>query len=409
MREGFLKELLYKIGIIPIYSTYKQKRYDNKVSRGKENDKWYYKFLPIKNNKIVFVNFCGKGYGDNPKAIAEEIIRQKLDWDLVWLVNKVEEMPSCIRQVKYGSEEAMKELATAKLWVFNVRNVKHPTKRRSQKYLQTWHGGGVVIKPLEGMAEDALPPRYVDAAKRDGSICDYILSSDAIRSEVERKCFWLSAKTKILEFGTPKDDVFYDTEKHIYYNDKIRDLYNLTEETSIILYMPTFRDDGDITCYNLDYEKVIKAFENRFKTKCVLFVRLHPNVPNGVLSLPDNPSIIDVTSYPEANELLIVADYAISDYNNDAIAKMPLINNVSFIYAPDYIEYRKTRGLTNYYESLPIKICLNNYELVNNILELNRIDYFSVWKEFYKKYPSFEKGNASETTVSILKEIIKRG
>ena len=40
-------------------------------------------------NKIVFNNFNGKGYGCNPKYIAEEIIKQKLPYELVWLVKDV--------------------------------------------------------------------------------------------------------------------------------------------------------------------------------------------------------------------------------------------------------------------------------------------------------------------------------
>ena len=58
------------------------------------------------------------------KAIAEEIIRQNLSWDLVWLTKEHHnDIPKQIRQVKYGSPEAMREMATAKMWIINVRNV----------------------------------------------------------------------------------------------------------------------------------------------------------------------------------------------------------------------------------------------------------------------------------------------
>ena len=43
------------------------------------------RFLPIKRDKIVFCNFSGRGYGDNPKYIAEEIHKRKLNVDMVWL------------------------------------------------------------------------------------------------------------------------------------------------------------------------------------------------------------------------------------------------------------------------------------------------------------------------------------
>lgn len=47
-----------------------------------------FRILPISRNKIVFDNFCGKGYGENPKYIAEAILDSKVkDIDLIWLVD----------------------------------------------------------------------------------------------------------------------------------------------------------------------------------------------------------------------------------------------------------------------------------------------------------------------------------
>ena len=47
-----------------------------------------FRILPIAKNKIVFDNFCGKGYGGNPKYIAEAILDSKVkDIDLIWLVD----------------------------------------------------------------------------------------------------------------------------------------------------------------------------------------------------------------------------------------------------------------------------------------------------------------------------------
>ena len=40
------------------------------------------RILPIKKDKIVFCNFSGRGYGDNPKYIAEEIHKRNLNIDI---------------------------------------------------------------------------------------------------------------------------------------------------------------------------------------------------------------------------------------------------------------------------------------------------------------------------------------
>lgn len=46
-------------------------------------------FLPIKENRIVFDNFGGKGYGDSTKYIAEELIKSGRNYELVWLVDNL--------------------------------------------------------------------------------------------------------------------------------------------------------------------------------------------------------------------------------------------------------------------------------------------------------------------------------
>ena len=99
----------------------------------------------LKKNKLVFCNLHGNGYGGNPKYIAEEIIAQGLNYDLVWLLRKdlLEKchFPPSIRIVQYGTLEALYELVSAKIWINNVNgDFFYIPKRENQFYIQTWHG-----------------------------------------------------------------------------------------------------------------------------------------------------------------------------------------------------------------------------------------------------------------------------
>ena len=410
MKDGKIKKFLYFTKIIPLYSSVYSKIYwsiHNPEAKNEiKTDRWYFKFLTIKKDKIVFDNFLGKGYGDNPKAIAEEIIRQNLSWDLVWLTKEHHnDIPKQIRQVKYGSPEAMREMATAKMWIFNVRNVKHPKKRKKQVYLQTWHGGGIPLKKTEGMSK-ALSPKYVAAAKKDGQISDYIISSSSIRTEVFRKYFWINAKTEILEYGDPKLDVLFDKEKNIYFNKKIRNMYHLSEETGIIFYMPTFRDNLSTNFMNINFNKVLDTFEKKFGRKFVFFLRLHPNMYNTDLKIFDK-RVINVTSYPEAEELFLATDFGISDYSSSMILDLPLIGKPVFIYASDFSDYKCSRGLTEYYkERLPLYISTTNEELIDVINNFDNDLYFKLWKKFISIDNSFDDGNASKRVVDLMKKIL---
>lgn len=93
-------------------------------------------FLPIKENRIVFDNFGGKGYGDSTKYIAEELIKSGRNYELVWLVDNLSsyEFPKQIKTVKIDSIKALCMRATAKVWVDNVRHL-HPVKRKRSKYI----------------------------------------------------------------------------------------------------------------------------------------------------------------------------------------------------------------------------------------------------------------------------------
>ena len=403
MKNNAIKTFLYKIKVIPLYSSFLQYRYDAKQKRLQKTDRWYFRFLPIKKNKVVFDNFLGKGYGDNPKAIAEEIIRQHLDWDLVWLTRCHQDMPSQIRQVEYGSPEAMREMATAKMWIFNVRNVKHPEKRKGQVYLQTWHGGGIPFKKIEAMT-DNLPASYVETARKDGQICDYILSSSSMTSKIWHDYFWLNEKTVILDYGEPRLDILFSQKIQQNMNKQIRAQYHISENTGIVLYMPTFRDDFSMDFLDMDFSYILNVFEEKFNKKFVLLLRLHPNMSSVPVTTHDE-RIINVTSYPNAIELFLVSDFGISDYSNTIILQMPLLRKPTFIYANDFEIYKRDRGLTELYEQVPVQRASTNAQLADVIRNFDETLYFDAWEKFLKVDRSFNDGNASRRVVDFISTI----
>lgn len=136
--------------------------YRNKVLISSLYFKLCFSWLPVKKNKIVICNFAGCGYGCNAKYIAEEIINQKLNVDIVWLTKpefmKKEQFPPQIRLVNYYDiNKSLYELATAKIWIDNVKKSyfinKGLSKKKTQFYLNTWHGS-LGIKRLSWSVEN---------------------------------------------------------------------------------------------------------------------------------------------------------------------------------------------------------------------------------------------------------------
>ena len=69
----------------------------------------------VKPNKIIFMTF-NHTYSCNPKYICQELLRQKLPVDIVWVVkpDKPIDTPEGVRQVVYGTFAYLKEVAAAK-------------------------------------------------------------------------------------------------------------------------------------------------------------------------------------------------------------------------------------------------------------------------------------------------------
>lgn len=365
----------------------------------------YIKLKPIAKDKIVFDSFGGQGYGDNPKYIAEEIHRQALNWDMVWLTNDINiELPSYLRAVRYDSDAARRELGTAKFFVKNRRNGMKTPKKKGQIFLQTWHGG-LGFKRVEAAAEEKLSERYLAAAKKDGQECDAIISSCALQTEDYRQNFWLNPETEILEFGQPRCDALWGRE-HQEIAQKVRQELNIANDKAIILYTPTFRDEVTTDCYSLDYHGILNAFEKKYGKEFVLVVRLHPNVLRLCDFLQYNEKIINGSKYPDIQELFVASDFLISDYSS-AVFDFSLLNKPVFLCMLDFEEYKEIRGFTEVFDICPFPKAFSNAQMLTVIEQFHYDEYMRAFYQFKTEiWQPFDEGAAAQKTVDWLRQQI---
>lgn len=366
---------------------------------------WNLSFLPIKKKKIVFQNFLGKGYGCNPKYIAEEIIKQNLPYELVWLCNDLEsEFPKGIRKVKYGSFRAYYELATAKVWIDNVRNGLRVRKKKKQYYIQTWHGP-LGAKCLEKEAENLLSADYVKASKIDGSITDVILANSYLQELQFKRAFWLSKDTQIFKCGLPRNDFLVNNIKNIELKNTLREKYGFSLKSYIILYAPTFRDDASTKGYQLDFNKILESFCDTRQEECDLIIRLHPNVQKQSSFIQYGEHIHNGTFYSDIQELSLLSDCIISDYSS-SIFDFAIMNKPVFICTLDLEEYEQKRGLLREFYELPFPRSNSNEELISQITTFNLEDYSNKIKDYFLENPLYDIGEAAAVVVkSIIKKI----
>ena len=203
------------------------------------------RLIPVSNRKIVFASYNGQGYGDSLKYIAEELLRRNLHYDLVWLVNDMgASFPKGIRSVRYLSLRARIELCSAKVIIRNTKNGLYFPKRNNQFYLQTWHGD-FPLKYIEKEAEDKLYDTYIRASKEDSSMTDLVLAGTRLIHQIIRDSFWYDGD--IFDAGSPRNDIYFNVNQDKCHS--IKEKMNISAETHVALYAPTFRNEKEASPY----------------------------------------------------------------------------------------------------------------------------------------------------------------
>lgn len=361
-------------------------------------------YLPVKKNKIVFVQACGGGYRCNLKYIAEEIHRQQLPFDMVWLVNKYEyDIPSFIRKVKYNRIRAVYELATAKVFINNNKSYFPVKKKTTQTFIYIPHGQPG-CKCAEGDA--VLSENYIKASKFHSTQTDIFVSMGKYHTKVLKETFWIQETADIWEIGFPRNDQYY--KDRMSNRIEIRKKLNIPDDVRIAFYVPTFRDSGMTDAYNMDLHRVLNAFEKKTGEKWILFITLHPNFIWFAKPLYEfDDCIFDMSWYEDIHELFSIADVAISDYSSAALdfanSRKPV-----FLYASDIDDYTRMRGLKPMYYQMPFPLAKNNDEMEQNILNYNREERLRQFEEWMKcPYGSVDDGHASERFVERLKKVMQ--
>ncbi len=361
---------------------------------------WGYllKWLPVNRKKIVFNNFRGHGYGDSPKYIAEEIIRRKLPYDLVWLVDDMNmDFPPQIRKVSLQSIRPSYELSTARMIISNVKVSLPYRKKKNQYYLQTWHGS-VSFKAIEADAKDKLKPQYLKETMADSRLIDLFLSCNSIQTKEIQTCFWYDGE--IFECGSPRNDMLYKSKD---YQLKIKSQIGISAGEKIVLYAPTFRDDLRTDVYNLNLNDLRDKLCDSFGGDWCVLVRLHPNIREKLFTTTHD--IIDATSYPDMQELLLVSDVLITDYSS-TIYDASIMRKIVLLYAPDLEDYKENRGLKPVYFNFPTKINQSNEELLDYISRFDMNSYQRNLEDFLSGIQIFDDGNASKRVVDRIESVL---
>ena len=372
---------------------------------------------PIQPSKIVFDNYMGNGFGCNPKYVAQELIKRgdAEKYDLVWLVSRTDldrdALPPQIRTVRYGSLKSYFEYTTAKIWVSNYHKIYFAQcglrKREDQFFIQMWHGS-LGIKKIEGhVAALTQDKRWLRAAMATSEMTDWWISNSDFETNIYKSAFWGVTNEKILLYGHPRNDLFFDTEQLRMARQKVAAAYD-AEGEKILLYAPTFREDYRIDCYGVDFSDLAEHMKRRFGGKWTILVRLHPRICDLYADIiPSGAYVADATRYTDIQELLAAADCLITDYSSCAFDFM-LTRRPVFLFATDVREYDVERGFYYPLEETPFPLAHDNAELMKNIDTFDEAAYLPKVEAFLAEKGCIEDGHASERVADLIERLASR-
>ena len=323
-----------------------------------------FRIFPLK-KKIVFSSFLGKRYGGVPKEVYDQLKNERNDIEFVWLLNKRETIEGA-KIVPYLSLKSLYHLATAEVWIDDVRKGNWVRKRKGQFYIQTWHGSGPCIKKIELDAVDYLDPYYVKSLINDSKIADIFISACEWRTQNIRTAFGyhgriIKCSPAIKKFCSIDFEITKNVKKEL----------GIPYDMKVLLYAPTFRKDESISAYNIDYERILNALIKRDKTSWCIVIRLHPNVLKLQSLIKYNEFIINASSYGSFEKLLISCDAFITDYSG-TLFQAVYLNKETYIYANDYDVYiQQNRDLYFNLEAIGPPVVKSNEELEKAIFFYN--------------------------------------
>ena len=365
--------------------------------------RWIY---PIKRGRVMLVSWNGAQYNCNPRAIAEAILKNKdvsKSFELNYAFTAPDnfpDVPQQIHKVQIGTLEYYRLLATSQFIISNIRfaGLYFPYKKQEQLYIQTMHGGHG-LKRVEMDAD--LPASYQKSLLEDARRTDLMISDSRFWTELAHTAFRFPGE--VLEEGLPRNDVFFspDADK-LKIRRKVLDYVGLPVDDSeirLLVYTPTFRNNGRRDVYGFNVPPVTEALAKRFGGKWFVLVSSHPNMRTYYKEIYNfsNPVLKDVGMYPDLQDILISGDVCITDYSSAGM-EFCLPGKPVFLLARDMADY--DRGFYFDMHALPWPLAETDDELIQNIESFDEMAYKQKLSQFNQDIIGLnETGHASEAVI----------
>ncbi len=347
---------------------------------------FFFGLFPINEKKILFIS-TNYQLNDNPYAVFRYLKEHNKDgYRLIYLVARGTDV-SELQKGEYAYVRSLMgfyHLATHKYRFTCQSYGSLLKKRKEQRYIQLWHA----TFSLKKMGFDVANPEGLTQLPHTVD-WDYYISASEADAKVVQGASGFTCPYKIL--GNPRTDILFSK----WDLPSIRQKLGIPEGKQVLLYAPTFRD------WELVSKTVFLPSLSALCEKYIVLVRLHPFVANKLDSAYLTDGIINVSSYPQLNELLAISDVLVTDYSSIFI-DFSLLEKPTVFYVYDFEAYISQRGgfYLDYTTELPGPVVDSEEELLRCLADL-QVDKEKI-RKFNKLYNTRNDGKTSKRVVQEL-------
>ena len=347
----------------------------------------------------LFESYFGRLFTDSPRSIFEELRRREVAAECFFTVTDVSaEVPSGCTPLLLHSEDYIRVLHSVRYLVNNGSFPHYFRKQPDQFYLQTWHG-----TPLKRIGEDvpgaSLSLSYRSLMKREARYWDALLAQNKFSAEVLPRAFRYAGS--VWQMGYPRNDALVSADGDAK-RQRVRAGLGIPEGQQVVLYAPTWRDTerspkGYVLVAHLDFDRVSEALG----PETTILLRGHQNTAGTARPA----GVVDVTDYPEVNDLFLAADVLITDYSS-LMFDFALTGKPILLLVPDLETYRdETRGFyLDLQEVAPGPVLFNDGEVIAELLRLRTGGSWmtSGYRTFRDLFLPQDDGQAARRVVDLL-------
>jgi CDP-glycerol glycerophosphotransferase len=263
---------------------------------------WY----PQPENAVFFESFYGQSAACNPLGIDRALTEMNPEVRRYWsVVDGSVAVPDGAVRIIEGSRAWWQARAASRVFVVNDWLRKRFRRRSHQKVLQTWHG--TMLKKL-ALDRGGRGLRTRVAVLRERDRWDALLAQNPYSAEIFRSAY--AMRRPIWQEGYPRNDVLHGAGAPRRAAE-VRAAVGIPDGARVVLYAPTWRDDRTEMVDFVD----LAAFARDLDAGHVMLARGHSRTLAHGHDLVGT-GLIDVTSYPDMADLLLITDVLVTDYSS---------------------------------------------------------------------------------------------